>query len=68
MSKSSLHLALQFSIRLAKWNPVLDRALTIQDAKLARPKAGAVLRIINCLTFLWEHRLDAESFKSHTMV
>ena len=43
MSKSSLHLALQFSIRLIKWDAVLDRAVTIQEANLAIAKARTAL-------------------------
>jgi hypothetical protein len=32
---------------------------TIQNANLARAEARAVLRVIDCLIFLWEYRLDA---------
>ena len=39
-------------------------ATSIQNANLARAEARAVLRVIDCLIFLWEYRLDAGGFKS----
>ena len=49
--------------KLQGWHPPKDGGVsgrtTIQNANLASAKARAVLRIIHCLIFLCEHRLDA---------
>jgi hypothetical protein len=35
----------------------------VENADLTGAKARAVLRIVDCLIFLWEHRLDAGCLK-----
>jgi hypothetical protein len=54
----------QLSIRVVERNDALDVAMRIENPNLARAEAGAALRIIDCLIFLWKHRLDTGSFKS----
>ena len=47
---------------LPSWRPQFVpriRQDTIQNANLARAEARAALRVIDCLIFLWEYRLDA---------
>jgi hypothetical protein len=54
----------QFPVRFAERNRGFDIPVGIQNPNFAGPKASAGLCIIYCLIFLWEHRLDAGSFKS----
>ena len=43
---------------------MFELASRIQNANLTRAEAGAALRVIDCLIFLWKHRLDAVSLKN----
>jgi len=53
----------QLSIRLTERNRAFNFSGRIQNTNLTGAKARAVLRIIDCLIFLWEHRLNARRFK-----
>jgi hypothetical protein len=54
----------QFSIRLVERNDAFDIAARIENANLTGAKACAILRVIDCLIFLQENRLDAGRFKN----
>jgi hypothetical protein len=54
----------QLSIRLTKRNRAFNFSGRIQNTNLTWAEAGAVLRVIDCLIFLWDYRLDARNFKS----
>jgi hypothetical protein len=57
------HAISQLSSRVVERNDTLNISGRIQNANFARAEAGAVLRVIDCLIFLWEHRLNAGRFK-----
>jgi hypothetical protein len=57
MPKSSLDLALQFSIRLIKRNDALDSTISFENTILADAKTGAASSVVNRLLFAQEHRL-----------
>jgi hypothetical protein len=54
----------QFPIRLVKRNGAFKFAARIQNTDFAAAKARAGFRIVDGLTLLWKHRLNARSFKN----
>jgi hypothetical protein len=52
---------LKSSIRFRKLDSALDVASRIENTNLTGTETGAALRIIDCLTFLGENRLDARA-------
>jgi len=52
MSKSSLHLASQFSIHLIKWNHAGQRTAGIENPNLASAKTGATFGVVDCLPLI----------------
>ncbi len=59
MPKSSLHFALQFSIRLIKYNNALDSTVWFENPDLTKAKARSASSVVNRLLLIQEHRLHA---------
>jgi hypothetical protein len=54
----------QLSIRLAERNGAFELASRVENTNFTGAEARAALGILDCLTLLWKHRLNAWSFES----
>ena len=59
-----LALASQHSIRFTERNRAFDVSARIQNTNVTGAKARTALGIIDCLTFLWEHRFKGGCLKN----
>ena len=64
MNTRFLFCASQLSVRFGERNGAFDIASGVENTNFTGAEASAVLRVVNCLSFLREHRFNARCLQT----